>query len=323
MAGIIEQGKQRRVLVLGGTGFLGTQIARAFRRSGCSVVVVTRSAPVHREHDDPTEYIVGDALDEDVLARALMGVGHVVHALGGLSPVEAQGDTGEALARTVRSLAVLLDQLRRRPGVGLTYLSSGGAVYGNADSLPVSESQVCSPISAYGILKLTAEHYVSMYADVHGVPARVLRIANAYGPGQSAAKGQGLIAALLDAASTSSPIRIFGNGQTIRDYVHVRDVADAVVALSRRSDGPRVVNIGSGVGHSVNDVLAIVDAVTGTAQTITWEHARGFDVGKIYLDVSVLRSLVPWSPVRLRDGIAEAWQEWRRPPATILRTATA
>ncbi|MCW2604802.1 MAG: NAD-dependent epimerase/dehydratase [Pseudonocardiales bacterium] len=310
--------------MLGGTGFIGSHIVEEFRAVGATVVVLARNPPdIKRSLTDNVDYLQGDAHDPSILSRAMTDVDHVVHALGGQSPVEAEGDAGAALVNAARLAVSLAGELTRRPEVSLTYLSSGGAVYGNVAGLPVAESRACSPISAYGIAKLTAEHYLSMHADVHSLPIRILRVANAYGPGQTAKRGQGLIATLLDAAAASSPVSVYGDGTSLRDYVYVGDVAKAVVRLSRqRGSQPRIVNVGSGIGHSVLDVLQVVDEITGKTTKVNWRAARGFDVQGIFLDVARLRSLTPWAPVSLRDGVADAWA-YRNALSADLQNASA
>jgi UDP-glucose 4-epimerase len=251
----------------------------------------------------------GDAGDERVLATALDGATHVVHALGAPHPAASATAPLAQFAAEVPVLLGLLAQLRDRPGVMLTYLSSGGAIYGDAPSLPVDEEAECSPRSPYGVTKLAAERYVLMAAHLDGLDARVLRIANAYGARQQPGTGQGLVATLLRATMTGSPVRVFGDGGAVRDYVDVRDVASAVVALGTRVGGPVVVNVGTGVGHRVVDVLAVAREVTGVALEVHHEPRRASDVRSVVLDVARLSSLVEWRPRSLLAGVADAWAE--------------
>jgi UDP-glucose 4-epimerase len=172
----------------------------------------------------------------------------------------------------------------------------------------VSESSLCHPITSYGVVKLAAEKYIGMYATLYGVPARIVRVSNAYGPLQPSGRSQGIIGAFLAAARDGSSVKVFGDGTIVRDYIHVDDVARAMVELAQRSDGPSVVNVGSGVGHSILEVLAIVGQVTGIRMTVDHLPDRGFDVRQIVLDTSVLSNLISWAPVRLPEGIQQTWQ---------------
>jgi UDP-glucose 4-epimerase len=304
-----------RILVLGGTGLIGTQVARAFLEAGSPVTVLARRPPtgVRATWLAGSDLVVGRADDPEVLARALGGAGHVVHALGAPPPARANDDPLAHQVAVLPALIAVLDALAERPGIGLTFLSSGGAVYGSGCPLPAVEDSVCRPVSAYGVAKLTAEHTIGMYVRVHGIPARVLRTANVYGPLQRAGTGQGLVASLLAAALTGSPVPVFGDGSAVRDYVEVSDVARAVVALSAVAGGPAVVNVGSGVGHSVNDVLALVERTTGSTLAVEWGRARPSDVDAIYLDTSRLAGLIDWRPTALADGVAATWDSWPAP----------
>jgi UDP-glucose 4-epimerase len=303
----------RRVLVLGGTGFLGSEIAGRFIDQGSSVAVLARHGPtgIKGEKLRTADLVLGAAEDEEVLERGLEDADHVVHALGCPLPAESNGDPADDLLQTVPTLVRILEMLRRRPGISLTFLSSGGTVYGSPVKVPADESTRCDPITAYGITKLAAEKYIGMYSDRYGIDARILRISNAYGPLQSPERGQGLIAAFLGAARSGHGVRIFGDGTALRDYVTVEDVANAVVQLYRCLDGPRVLNVGSGTGHSVRDVLAIVGHVTGHPLHVDWLPERLFDVKAIVLDVTTLHQLIAWSPVPLEEGIPRIWNTWQ------------
>jgi UDP-glucose 4-epimerase len=302
----------RRVTVLGGTGLIGAAVVRAFLDAGWEVAVLARHEPDarHAAALNGADVVVGDALSPLVLHDALDGAHHVVDALGAPHPAASARAPVAQFDAELPSVLGVLDELRQRPGVGLTYLSSGGAIYGNADSLPVREVAECNPISPYGVTKLAAERYVLMASRRDGVPVRILRVANAYGPLQRPRTGQGLVAALLHAAATSSPVDLFGDGSTLRDYVDVRDVAAATVQLANRDDAELVVNVGTGVGHRVDDVLALAESVTGATIEARRLDARPTDVRAIVLDVELLSSLVTWTPRTLEAGVADIWAQW-------------
>jgi UDP-glucose 4-epimerase len=305
-----QQPLPERVLVLGGTGFLGSEITRAFLTAGSSVTVLARHQPSGwgRSQIDGAELIQGDVSDPFILSPLLDRVDHVVHAVGAMLPKESNANPAMDVTTTLPAIVSLLELLRHRPAVGLTYLSSGGTVYGNPAQVPVSEASLCHPITSYGVVKLAAEKYIGMYATLYGVPARIARVSNAYGPLQPSGRSQGIIGAFLASARDGSSVQVFGDGKIVRDYIHIDDVAHAVVQLVQRSDGPSVVNVGSGVGHTILDVLAYVGQVTGARMAVDHLPDRGFDVRQIVLDISVLSNLISWSPTPLQEGIERTWQ---------------
>ena len=297
-----------RVLVLGGTGFIGSEVSLGFRQAGWAV-----SALARRPLLSPSaaaagmELVLGLAEDPTVLHAALDGVDWVVHAVG-CPPPAASTDDFDSTAVSVLGLDTLLEALRYRPGVGLTFVSSGGAVYGDVTHLPVDEETRCRPISAYGLSKLMAEDSIAAYSARYEIPARILRVSNAYGPRQDAANGQGVIGALLRAASTDRPVPVFDAGRAVRDFVHVNDVAKAVVALRPSRGDPQVVNVGGGVGHSVAQIVEVVERLTGAHLRIERLPRRPSDVRSIVLDVSRLKTMMRWRPRDLETGITQIWQ---------------
>lgn len=302
----------RSVAVLGGTGLIGAAVARAFLDAGASVTVLARNEPDPRRAGalDGATVVTGDAISPTVLHDALDGASHVVDALGAPHPAASARAPVAQFDAELPGVLGILDELRQRPGVGLTYLSSGGAIYGNAETLPVAEDTECHPISPYGVTKLAAERYVLLSSRRDGVPVRILRVANAYGPLQRPRTGQGLIAALLHAAETQTPVDLFGDGSTLRDYVHVADVAAATVQLAANDGIELVVNVGSGVGHTVDEVLELAERVTGTTIEVRRLDARPTDVRGVVLDVKRLSSLMTWEPQSLEFGMADAWRQW-------------
>ena len=303
--------QERHVVVLGGTGLLGVEIARRHLELGSAVTILARHAP-----DDAAaamlvgaRVVVGDATDAETLASTLQGATHVVDALGAPKPAASAAATDAERSAELLVLDGILATLAVGGDVGLTYLSSGGAVYGDPPSLPVDEDAPCYPRSPYAVTKLAAERVVRS-AAARGIPARVLRVGNVYGARQRHDRGQGLVATMLHAAATGTSVAVYGKGDAVRDYVDVRDVADAVVALQGRGGAP-VLNVGTGVGHSISDVHKILETVTGTRVTLRHEAERAMDVRAVVLDCTRLQELIEWKPRPLEAGIADTWEAVR------------
>jgi UDP-glucose 4-epimerase len=299
-----------RTLVIG-CGFIGSNIVEELARSSRPPVVLTRSRPpasvaaLLAEGD----LHLADARDSAALERALEGVGQVIFSAGGLLPAASEKNPDLDAQLTLEPVRAVLGALAKRPGVALTYLSSGGTVYGEPARVPVDEEAPTNAFGAYGRLHLAAEEEVMNAHRQHGLPVRILRCATVYGEHQHPDRGQGVVVTFLHRIETGTPVEIFGDGGTIRDYVYAGDVAEAVVELLERREGPPILNLGSGRGHSLAEVLALAEKQVGRQAEVIRHPARGFEVHQIVLDVARLRSLVAFEPTPLETGVARthAW----------------
>jgi UDP-glucose 4-epimerase len=296
-----------------GCGFIGSRTVEDLTAAGVPTAVLTRSRPVTAIRDllPADDLYLGDAADPAVLDRALAGVDSVVYAAGGLLPAASELEPERDATLTLGPLRAVLAALRDRPGTRLIYLSSGGTVYGDPDRNPVTEDAPLHPIGAYGRLHVRCEEEILREREEHGLRARILRCSTVYGERQRPERGQGAIVTFLHRVATGIPIDLYGAGASVRDYAYVGDVARVVALLAGRDDGPSVLNVGSGEGTSLGDVLALVEAEIGRPAEVIEHEARGFEVGRIVLDVARLRELVglDWTP--LADGISRTW-EWLR-----------
>lgn len=294
-----------------GSGFLGSHIIRSLLDQGGAVRALTRRMPAGPSEDltRGAEFLIGDAGVTATIADALEDMDHVVFALNSLMPGEAEQEPQLDLSLILQPLLELLAQLGRAPERRLTFLSSGGTVYGRADVFPTPEDAPTAPLSAYGITRLTAERFVLRHGALHSVPVRILRVANAYGPGQTGARGQGIIGTTLQHCLSGEPVTVFGDGRISRDFVHVEDIGDATARLVHLDGGPEIVNIGCGTDVSLSEIHQLTQDVTGRRLVIDRQAGRDFDVPRVQLDIRTLRALIDFQPRDLRDGIASTWRD--------------
>jgi UDP-glucose 4-epimerase len=295
-------------LVLGAGGFIGSALCRALVQTGARVHGFGRRQ-AFADSLPPMRFTAGEFSDRAALALAVDGAEIVFHLLGGTNPEVSNKDPiADLQINTVASVQLL--ELCRAAGVHkIVFVSSGGTVYGRQMVVPIPETASTEPISAYGINKLMVEKYLHLYAYLGGPKAISLRVANPYGPFQSPFRRQGLVAALIEAVLAGATIEIWGDGQVVRDFLYVEDVADALL-LAAIYDGPEtVLNVGSGVGRSVRDVAKSICIILGRPENdFAYKQARQGDVAANVLDVTRIKAALHWSA-------GTAWEEG------VLRTA--
>ncbi|WP_397608088.1 NAD-dependent epimerase/dehydratase family protein [Silanimonas sp.] len=283
-----------RVLLTGGNGFIGSHVVEALRAAGHHVVVLDIGEQRPDLDWSGVTYVRGSFLDEATLDGALAGVDCVVHAASTSVPATSMRDpVGDVEQNLVGTLRVALGMVRH--GVRrIVYLSSGGTVYGVTGSTPVHEDHPCRPISGYGVVKLACEHYLRVFSKVHGFSFLALRASNPYGPRQAASGVQGLVGTTIHRLRQGVPIDVRGDGSAVRDYVYIRDLA---VAVSSAVTSPAcgVMNIGSGVGLSVREVIEAVAGAMGVAAEMNFEPASPSDVPRIVLDCSKASTGLSWT----------------------------
>jgi len=289
------------VLVVG-CGFIGRNMVEGLSGRGHSVSALTLSEPVGEVHGAASRVIIGDARDPDVLRDAMSGVRHVAWCAGGLMPREAEADPDRDRDLTLTPLETLASLAPEFDGVSITYISSGGTVYGSHSVEPVSENDPTTPIGAYGRNKLLAEDFLVDSSAKAGFKVRILRCSNVYGPNQPSNRGQGAVAVFTERISSGEPIEIFGDGGAFRDYVHVDDVVRATRKLWDEG-GPAVLNCGSGQAVSIIGLIEALEKSLGRTARITRLPGRDFDVSGIVLDIGRITALIDFDPVDLATGL--------------------
>lgn len=283
------------ILVTGAVGFLGRALCSALVARGAPVRAVARQLPAEAA-TLPVDWRGLDLAVQQDWSSLLDGVTTVYHMAWSSNPASAAADPSADLAQNVGSLLRLLEAARARGGVRIVFPSSGGTIYGRTDLLPIKEDHPKGPISAYGIAKQTAEAYLDLYRNAHGVDSIALRIGNPYGASQDPAKGLGAVTHFARAALSGRPLTLFGDGLTVRDFVHIDDVVDALLAAGDRREVHGPINIGAGQGHCLLDVIAALEAELGRVLPVMRQPARPFDVPACVLDINRAQEQLGWAP---------------------------
>lgn len=304
-------------LVIGGAGFIGVALVNALLAAGQSVIVVGRRPRAETEVPAGADYIQSDYSASGAIEALLPRCGAIVDLAYATAPKTDFSDPLEDLRRNAFASVGLIKTLVKARWRGrLLIVSSGGTVYGLAKSLPLNEDSPLAPVSPYGIAKLAVERYADMYFRLAGLDVVVVRPANAYGHGQRPFRGQGFLATAMGCVAQRRPVTVFGENGTVRDYIHVDDVASGMLAALRAGRPGQFYNLGSGIGRSNRDVLETLSAIVlpdGFSVETVIEPARGFDVPANVLDSAKLELECGWhTRVSLEAGIREMWPDIRR-----------
>lgn len=293
----------RRVLVTGGSGFLGSRVVNGLCRAGAWVLSVDLT---HPREPAPVECcfercdIRSTRLTKVVTSFAPEVVVHLA----------ARVDVADSLRRPVLDVdvnvrgTITVAEAAADAGAGLLVFAGSCAVYGAPEQLPVGEEHPVRPTTPYGLSKATALRYVDWFTQSRGLPTTSLILGNIYGPSVAGSHRGGVIGHFLADVAARRASELHGGGRSTRDFVHVDDVADAVLrACAAPAAG--AVNIGSGVETSVADVYALVRAATGGAGEAVSGPPRGGDIERMCLRADRAAQRLDWRPkIALADGIA-------------------
>ena len=307
---LLRKIRKPRVLITGGSGFVGSHVADHFVANGWDVVVLGNGSRPPKKVVDGVKIIRGRVGDRDLLERIFAsGLDGVVHMACSTFPSSSNGDKAADLRTNLVESVELFECCVKHKIPKLVFASSGGAIYGVPERLPILEESATNPISSYGIVKLALEKYLELYHTLHGLNYVSLRISNPYGPGQDPNKKQGVIAVFAAKMLQNMPITLLGKGDAVRDFVHVRDIA-RLFYLAMVSKEQGVFNAGSGVGVSIADLIALMRIELGIVPNIIRLEARDCDVPATVLSCRKARNAFGWVPqIPLDQGIREygAW----------------
>jgi UDP-glucose 4-epimerase len=301
-----------RILVTGGAGFVGSHIVDAYVTAGHQVVVVDDLSTGKRERVHPKARLVEMDINDPGLAdlfRTEMPdvVNH--HAANASVSRSVREPLFDARHNILGTLNVL--EAARLADVGkVIYISSGGAMYGNVEYLPMDENHPANPISPYALSKHTGERYAQLYGEAHGLPWTSLRYANAYGPRQDPHGEAGVVAIFCQNLLDGVVPEIHWDGEQTRDFVYVGDCARANLLALEAGDG-QAYNVGTGTGTSINTLFHTLIDVADQDLVPRRRPRRPGDARHSYLDCRKIEQELGWQPgVNLREGLEKTWNHF-------------
>lgn len=295
-----------KVLVTGGAGFIGSHVVDVLVQHGYEVVIVDDLSTGRRTNLNPAAKFYQMDIRDPKLVEVFEAerpdfVDH--HA--------AQMDVRRSVAQPIFDADVnilgslnLIERAKQFNVRRIVYISTGGAVYGEPEYLPCDEAHPVNPICQYGASKHTVEHYLFMYKVNYGLDYTVLRYPNVYGPRQDPHGEAGVVAIFTGQMLRDEQVVINGDGEQERDFVYVGDCARANLMAFDASEGMGIINLGSGMGKTVNEIYEKLREITGYKQPVKHGPGKIGETRKIYLDASKARSQLGWRPtVDLDEGL--------------------
>jgi UDP-glucose 4-epimerase len=313
-----------RVLITGGLGFIGSNLAIRLVGAGAQVTLVDAMIPEYGGNlfnidsvKDQVTVNFGDICDRHAMDWLVRGQDYVFHLAGQVSHVMSLTDPYPDIEYNIKGTVVLMEALRRyNPWARLVFTGTRGQ-YGPATRLPVSEDAPTNPKGIYEISNLTAEKIIQVYNDVHNIHSVLLRLTNIYGPRAQMRHSQyGVANWFVRLALDDATIRVFGDGQIKRDFLYVDDCVNALLrcAADDRARG-RVLNVGIDRPTTFRELAETLIRLCGSGR---WEFApftperKAQEPGDFYSDITAIRTLIGWEPrTSLEEGLAETVRYYR------------
>jgi UDP-glucose 4-epimerase len=301
----------RKVAVLG-AGFIGLSLVRRLVSSGCDVAVLDHNA-APADLAGRVHWIRGEFADLNAIVQVLEGTEVAFHLISSTVPgdehVEVSRELSDNIFATIRFLEVC-----ERIAVPRVVFASSSSVYGLQAHVPIPETAVTDPISSHGIQKLAIEKYLLLHRFQCGLDVRIARLSNPFGPGQRIYGRQGFVAMTIGHLVKDEPILLRDAGRPIRDFLFIDDVTEALDRLAMRDEAPAVVNIGSGVGHSLRDVVAMMEQAIQRPIKAMGGEPRRADIPVSILDVTLAATGIGFiAATSVRDGLLQTLHHYGIP----------
>ena len=291
-----------KVAVLG-AGFIGLNLVRRLAGAGAEVAVLDHNE-VPAELSGRVRWVSGEFADPKAVEQVLEGADVAFHLISSTVPGDEHVEVSRELSDNIFATLGFLEVCERL-AVPRVVFASSSSVYGQQPRVPIAETAVTDPISSHGIQKLAIEKYLLLHRFHRGLDVRIARLSNPFGPGQRLYGRQGFVALMIGHLLKDEPVLLRDGGRPIRDFLYIDDVTEALYRLARQDDAPAVVNIGSGTGLALREVVAMAqEAIQRPIACIPGEPRRA-DITVSVLDVTLAATGIGFrAAVPVRTGLS-------------------
>ena len=297
----------KKILILGGLGFIGTNLIEELINHGNYKIIIFEAENVDIKNPEllkQIEIYYGDFHNKEDYEKIFKEntIDIVFHLINTTNPSSSNEDMifdiKSNLINTINLLNVMLNYKCKN----LIYFSSGGTIYGDSKRKNKrKESDPKEPICSYGIVKLAVEKYLYLYNKLYDLNYLILRISNPYGEYHNY-KQQGLINVILRRVLNGEPVEVWGDGTVVRDYIYVKDLVKIIVDLLEEKIQNEIINVGSGKGYSINSIIEVIKKEIGYFQ-IRYQKSRRVDIPHLVLNVDKLNNLINIKLTSIEEGI--------------------
>ena len=280
----------RRIVILGGAGFIGKNLALRLSKSKDNIVTVV---DVNKSFFDDIVRINNEVcfcesqLDQYTDFDTLLRDADIVyHLISTSMPSNTNSNIPQEISANVVMSAYIFEACVKNNVKRVVFTSSGGTVYGKDAVCPIKEDEIMNPISSYGIQKMSIEKLLYLYNYLYGLDYKIVRISNPYGPYQRPNGLLGVVTTFIYNSLINRPLKVYGDGTVVRDYIYIDDCINGIINVMQDHSRYSVFNLGSGVGISVNDVISIIKDTLKAKADVQYMKGRKADVPINFLDVS-------------------------------------
>ncbi len=297
----------KNILLIGAGGFIGRNVVESLLVDGHKLYLLTRDRDSFHSKftQESVTPIIGRLSDLEILKKSIreFKIDTIIHLASNLIPSSGINDFRQEYQDIILPTFDLLDFLSDQ-SVNFIYFSSGGTVYEDSWE-PIKEEYRLNPKTFYGHSKLLIESQIQFFNKSKGLPYIIIRPSNAYGKYQRSDKPQGFIAVAFNRIENEQPIKIYGDGSIVRDYMHVSDIAYALSSIIKHDVQNQVINLGSGVGTTLMEILTLLEEHIKKKPILDFVEKRDVDALRVILNIDRLTNLIEFTPTKVQDGIAD------------------